>query len=90
MLIAMTPHLHLRKSASPDSPAKTIAVPARGHGRSSRLRLKYPDQSDHPTYDAALARELLARTGELPDSRRALIVLLTEYRHALHDLCRPG
>lgn len=44
------------------------------------------DAVPHRTYDAALARELLASTGELPSSKRALIVMLTEYRHALADL----
>jgi len=29
---------------------------------------------------------LLGRTAELPASKHALIVLLTEYRHALADL----
>jgi hypothetical protein len=33
-----------------------------------------------------MARELLARTCELPSSKRALLVILTEYRHALHGL----
>ncbi len=42
--------------------------------------------TDHPSYDAALARELLARTCELPASKPALVTMLTEYRRALHDL----
>jgi hypothetical protein len=33
-----------------------------------------------------MAWQLLALTGELPASRRGLLVLLTEYRHALHTL----
>ncbi len=37
----------------------------------------------------ALARELLARTGELPASKHGLFALLTEYRHALHALAYP-
>ena len=37
-------------------------------------------------YDAAMARELLAMTGEFPRTKGALLILLTEYRHALHDV----
>ena len=69
----------------PGSP-RTISVVARGRGRLSRLRLVLPDQSGPLVYDAALARELLARTAELPSGRRALVAILTEYRRALHDL----
>ncbi len=65
---------------------RTISVTARGHGRFSRLLLACPDRAESPVYDAALARELLARTGEFPSSKRALLAILTEYRHALHDL----
>lgn len=32
------------------------------------------------------ARELLARTAELPGSKRDLLVVLTQYRHALFNL----
>lgn len=59
---------------------------ARSYGRLSQLRLTYPEQTGHLTYDADLARELLGRTSELPASRHALIVVLTEYRHAIADL----
>jgi len=34
----------------------------------------------------SLARELLSRTGEIPSSRRGLLAILTEYRHALSAL----
>jgi len=68
-----------------------IAVTARTRSRLSRLRTRNPDQAEHPHYDAALARELLARTGELPHSKRDLIIVLAEYRHALHALAtEPG
>jgi hypothetical protein len=69
-----------------DLPARTIAVTACARTRLSRLRVRYPDHTDHRHYDAALARELLARTGELPSSKHDLIVVLTDYRHAIHDL----
>jgi len=45
-----------------------------------------PDPAGHPRYDNAAARELLARTSDLPGSKNDLITLLTEYRHALHAL----
>ncbi|SRR5258708_39970676 len=70
-------------------PQRTIAIRARGRRRLSRLRLTYPDQVAYPNYDAEFARELLIRTAEIPDSKRALIVMLAEYRHALRDLAVP-
>lgn len=39
---------------------------------------------DGPTLDAA--RELLARTVELPNSKRGLLAVLSEYRRALFSL----
>ena len=83
------------------SPARTIAVTARSSSRLARLKLRYPGsprswlarfftrypgQVAHPVYDAALAMELIDRTGELPASKHDLIVVATEYRHALHAL----
>lgn len=65
---------------------RTIAVTARDRSRFSRLKVHYPDNPDHLQYDTALARELLARTAELPDTKRGLIAVLTEYRHALQAL----
>lgn len=60
-------------------------------GRLSRQRRGYPDQAEHPVYDAALASELLARTCELPGTKKGLVALLTEYRHALSALTsQPG
>jgi hypothetical protein len=66
--------------------SRMIGVALRGSTRFARWRPVYPDQTEHPTYDAAMARELLARTCELPSSKRALLIVLTEYRHALHGL----
>ena len=82
--------------------APAIAVTARSQSRFARLSLRrsdsrprswctwiraaYPDRNAHPQYDAALALKLLAGTGELPARKHDLIVLLTEYRHALHAL----
>jgi hypothetical protein len=37
-------------------------------------------------YDADLAIELLASTCELPEGKRALMIIIGEYRHALHAL----
>ena len=82
--------------------ARTIAVTARSSSRLSRLKVRYPaearprwgfqgasrypDLVDNTDYDAALAMELLRRTGELPARKRELIVLLIHYRCALHAL----
>jgi hypothetical protein len=56
----------------------------------SRLKIIYPqwmiDHAKRPAYDVAMARQLLALTGEFPGSKRGLYVLLAEYRHALHAL----
>ncbi len=69
--------------------AQTIAVKARGRWR-RRLGVEYPacvvSGGQRPPYGAALARELLSRTGEIPSSRRGLLAILTEYRHALSAL----
>jgi hypothetical protein len=69
---------------------RTIAVVRSGRSRFSRLRVRYPDSpargGGRPAYDAATARELLAKTGELPASRSDLVAVLTEYRHALFAL----
>jgi type III restriction enzyme len=67
-------------------PTRTIAVTARNRSLFSRLKVRYPHPCDHPRYDAALASELLGRTSELPDSKHDLVVVITEYRCALHDL----
>lgn len=52
-------------------------------------------RTEHGRYDAAMARELLALTTEFPDSKGGMLILLTEYRHALHDIAttptaKPG
>lgn len=44
------------------------------------------DRTAHGRYDAAMARELLAMTGEFPNTKGGMLILLTEYRHALHDM----
>lgn len=43
-------------------------------------------KNGHGRYDAATARELLAMTGEFPQTKGGMLILLTEYRHALHDI----
>jgi|HubBroStandDraft_1064217.scaffolds.fasta_scaffold12486_4 hypothetical protein len=37
-------------------------------------------------YTPELALELLARTADFPESKRALFLILSEYGHALHNL----
>jgi hypothetical protein len=45
------------------------------------------DNADHRAEDHIVAaRELLARTAELPDTRRELMNILSEYRAALFAL----
>jgi hypothetical protein len=73
---------------------RTISV-ARRRTRFSRLKVEYPDRVlNGPLrfrYDVDLARELLSRTAELPSSKRGLLAVLTEYRHALAALAaEPG
>src|SRR6266567_5826122 len=80
---------------------RTIAVTARSQSPLAWLRLRCSVRrrrwiarsaiqlsawTEHRTYNADIARGLLARTVELPSSKRALILMLTEYRHALADL----
>lgn len=43
-------------------------------------------RKDNARYDAATARELLTITGEFPRTKNGMLILLTEYRHALYDL----
>lgn len=84
-----------------DQSARTIAVLPGSKSRFSRLKVRYPagtprprhrsrrgypDPGPSPRYDPDLAGELLARTGDLPATRRDLIVVLTEHRRALHAL----
>ncbi len=68
---------------------QTISV-TRRRTRFPRLTVEYPQRvgngSPRLHYDAALARELLSRTAELPSSKRDLLAVLTEYRHALAAL----
>jgi hypothetical protein len=87
----------VEQSALPDAvndARRTISVARRGT-RFSRLRVEHPDcVLDRPSrlhYDVDLARELLSRTAELPNSKRGLLAVLTEYRHALAALAvEPG
>ena len=67
---------------------RTISV-ARRRTRFSRLKVEYPERvvnGPRLQYDVDLARELLSRTAELPSSKRDLLAVLTEYRHALAAL----
>lgn len=48
------------------------------------------DRAEHGRYDAALARELLAMTGEFPHTKGSMIILLKEYRQALYDIAVRG
>jgi len=84
------PELSERKAAVLNDARRTIAVTAPRRSRFSRLRVVYPDHAPQPAYDVTLARELLGRTGEIPHSKRGLVVVLTEYRHALHALAQQA
>jgi hypothetical protein len=41
--------------------------------------------AEHP-YDVGLAAELIRNTGQVPENKRDLLVVLAEYRQALYDL----
>lgn len=43
-------------------------------------------REENGRYDAATARELLTMTGEFPRTKNGMLILLTEYRHALYDI----
>lgn len=43
-------------------------------------------REENGRYDAATARELLAMTGDFPRTKSGMLILLTEYRHALYDI----
>jgi hypothetical protein len=80
----------VRAGASAGNDARrTISVARRGT-RFSRLKVEYPECVLNGTprlqYDVDLARELLSRTAELSSSKRGLLAVLTEYRHALAAL----
>lgn len=64
--------------------ARTIAVTARKRSRFARLKVRHPYREHR--YDAALASELLGRTCEMPASKHDLLIVIGEYRYALHDL----
>lgn len=55
-------------------------------------RTAFPvDRKENGRYDAATARELLTMTGEFPSTKNGMLILLTEYRHALYDIAvRPA
>ena len=52
--------------------------------------MAHPAHREHPAaaphYDIDRARELLTRTATMPATKHELIIVLTEYRHALHSL----
>ncbi len=66
-------------------PRRTIAVTARSRSRFARLKVRYPAE-ERPPYDAVLALELLANTVDDPSSKHDLLVVIGEYREALHAL----
>ena len=57
-----------------------------------RQRKPFPvSRAENGRYDAATARELLTMTGEFPSTKNGMLILLTEYRHALYDIAvRPA
>lgn len=78
-------------SGSPPAPAPQPPRSRRGPWW-QRARSFPSDRAGHRRYDAATARELLALTGEFPHTKAGMLILLTEYRHALHDIATgpPG
>lgn len=83
-----------RPLPQPARPRRTICATARRISRFSRVRIRYPDWvlrgDPPPAYDLVMAAELLAGSGEFPDDRDALFILLTEYRYALEALVAAG
>jgi transcriptional regulator with XRE-family HTH domain len=43
-------------------------------------------RTEHGRYTPAKARELLAKTSDFPHTKGAMLMLLTEYQHALYDI----
>ena len=68
--------------------AERPAPPASAHS----ARPPSPDSTEviRPRIDSASARELLARTAELPDSKRELLHVLSEYRAAVWAFAFPA
>lgn len=67
---------------------RTIYVTYR-RSRFARIKLRQPDPRMPGTpasYTPELAMELLGGTCEIPEGKRALLIILREYRRALHDL----
>jgi len=69
-----------------DPQHRTIVVTARVGARFSRLRVHQPAVAAERPYDAGLAAELIRNTGQFPENKRDLLVVLGEYRQALYDL----
>ncbi len=65
---------------------RTIVVTARIGSRFSRLRVRQPAVAAEHPYDVDLAAELIRNTGQFPEGKRDLLVVLAEYRQALYDL----
>jgi hypothetical protein len=81
-----------RPLPQPGHPRRTICAYAKRMSRFSRVQIHYPDWvikgDPPPVYDFALARELLERTDEFPDDPSGMLIIMTEYRHALGALVR--
>jgi hypothetical protein len=76
-----------QQSREAHPPARTIAVNAARFGsRLSRLRVRQPAVATELPYDVELAAELIRNTGQFPEYKRGLILVLAEYRQALYDL----
>jgi hypothetical protein len=58
--------------------------------RTPPLSVRYPEHFPADRLPVAAARELLARTAELPSSKRDLLNVLTEYRNILFALAVEG
>lgn len=75
-------------AASPEKAREARQRPQRRRGGQwwHQARPFPASRTQQGRYDAALARELLAMTGEFPDTKGGLLILLTEYRRALQDI----
>lgn len=78
------------------SSSPSATAPSRPQGRSrpnpwwQRTKPFPVNRTEHGRYDAALARELLAMTGEFPNTKGGMLILLSEYRQALYDMAVKG
>jgi hypothetical protein len=73
-----------------DAAGRAISAAAQRRVRLSRLKARHRELATGcipaARCNVTVARELLARTAELPDSKRGLLAVLGEYRKVLYSL----